>query len=242
MPTTRRIISLLLLSMAGLPLLGAAPLKGPALLIGVDPQNLAEGAPAPAAADLARELKERLAALGLTASVETEGASVVVRFRSAGDLARFKAAPLRPHSFFVRLIDEAATPAAGPPSPGDLRATGQDGEVFWLKPEALITGDMVQTANAGRGGEHGEPVVQFHFNAEGARRFAVLTTVHTGKRVAIVLDGRVMSALRVLDPVTGGGAEITGDFTDETAKTYAGYILQARSGLPMRIIEERPAG
>ena len=86
------------------------------------------------------------------------------------------------------------------------------------------------------------PVVTTVFDATGARRFAKLTTEHVGERFAIVLDGRVLSAPTIREPIPGGRGQISGGFTLQGAKDLAVLLRSGALPAPLQVIEERTVG
>lgn len=91
-------------------------------------------------------------------------------------------------------------------------ATGLTGR--YLKSAALeFAGGQGQLAN--------EPIVSIVFNSEGAELFQEITTEHTGESLAIFLDGELISAPNINEPIAGGKAIISGGFTPEEARDLA---------------------
>lgn len=86
------------------------------------------------------------------------------------------------------------------------------------------------------------PVVTTAFDAAGARRFAKLTTEHVGERFAIVLDGKVLSAPSIREPIPGGRGQISGGFTLQGAKDLAVLLRSGALPAPLQVIEERTVG
>lgn len=86
------------------------------------------------------------------------------------------------------------------------------------------------------------PVVTTVFDATGARRFAKLTTEHVGERFAIVLDGKVLSAPTIREPIPGGRGQISGGFTLQGAKDLAVLLRSGALPAPLQVIEERTVG
>jgi SecD/SecF fusion protein len=80
--------------------------------------------------------------------------------------------------------------------------------------------------------------VALQLDREGANLFGQLTKVHVGKRFAIVLDGRVQSAPVIREPIYGGHASITGDFTEEEVRNLAS-VLENPLQTPVTVEEER---
>ncbi len=86
------------------------------------------------------------------------------------------------------------------------------------------------------------PVVTTAFDASGARRFAKLTTEHVNERFAIVLDGKVLSAPTIREPIPGGRGQISGGFTLQGAKDLAVLLRSGALPAPLQVIEERTVG
>ena len=80
--------------------------------------------------------------------------------------------------------------------------------------------------------------VALQLDREGANVFGQLTEAHVGKRFAIVLDGRVQSAPVIREPIYGGHASITGDFTEEEVRNLAS-VLENPLQTPVTVEEER---
>ena len=86
------------------------------------------------------------------------------------------------------------------------------------------------------------PVVTTVFDASGARRFAKLTTEHVNERFAIVLDGKVLSAPTIREPIPGGRGQISGGFNLQGAKDLAVLLRSGALPAPLTVIEERTVG
>ena len=90
--------------------------------------------------------------------------------------------------------------------------------------------------------QHNMPVVTTAFDASGARRFAKLTTEHVNERFAIVLDGKVLSAPVIREPIPGGRGQISGGFSLQGAKDLAVLLRSGALPAPLQVIEERTVG
>ncbi len=113
--------------------------------------------------------------------------------------------------------------------------------VIAITERPIIRGDNLVGASTGIG-VSGDPIVNFRFDGEGARRFADATTQFVGRQMAIVLDGEVLSAPVIREPIVGGAGQISGNFTVQEASDLA---LVLRSGaLPADLtpLEERTVG
>ena len=76
----------------------------------------------------------------------------------------------------------------------------------------------------------------------GAKKFAKATTTGVGKRLAIILDGKIISAPGVREPIIGGSGQISGNFTFQSATDLALLLRSGALPAPLNIIEERTVG
>ena len=106
----------------------------------------------------------------------------------------------------------------------------------------IIEGERLVDANPSFDQRTGEPIVQFRFDSQGGKRFADVTRANVGKPFAIVLDGRVLSAPVIREPITGGAGQISGQFTAEGARDLAVLLRAGALPAPMQVIEERTVG
>jgi preprotein translocase subunit SecD len=106
----------------------------------------------------------------------------------------------------------------------------------------IVAGEDLIDAQPGFDSRTNEPIVNFRFNLRGAQRFGQATTENVGRPLAIVLDNEVISAPRILQPITGGSGQISGRFTVEQSNNLA--ILLRSGALPAKfnIVEERTVG
>jgi len=86
------------------------------------------------------------------------------------------------------------------------------------------------------------PVVSFKFNSRGARTFGDITSENVHKRLAIVLDNKVISAPSINEPILGGSGQISGNFTVQTANELALLLRAGALPVPLKIAEERTVG
>jgi SecD/SecF fusion protein len=93
-------------------------------------------------------------------------------------------------------------------------------EEVMVKKRAEMTGSTIKNAMVVRG-NMGEPEINFTLNDEGAKRFGEITTEHAGRFMAIVLDGSLVSAPRINEPILGGSGKITGRFDEREAFALA---------------------
>ncbi|MBI4743753.1 MAG: protein translocase subunit SecD [Actinobacteria bacterium] len=105
----------------------------------------------------------------------------------------------------------------------------------------LMTGKMLSGAQVGYD-NYNKPKVEMTFTKEGAVKFEEITGKLKGKQLAIVLDGKVMSAPNVRDQISGGNAEITGNFTIEEVKKLVLVLQTGALPVQMEISENRTVG
>jgi preprotein translocase subunit SecD len=90
--------------------------------------------------------------------------------------------------------------------------------------------------------QDGRPVVSISFNTAGARRFGRVTQENVNKPFAIILDDQVLSAPNINEPILGGQAQISGNFTVETANQLAVSLASGKLPVKLNVIEERTIG
>ncbi|UXM94352.1 protein translocase subunit SecD [Bartonella sp. HY329] len=90
--------------------------------------------------------------------------------------------------------------------------------------------------------EHGDPMISFRLNSEGAKKFAEITTEHTGTPFAIVLDGQVLTAPTIRQPIITGSGVITGNFTPGETATISALLRAGALPAPLTVEEERTVG
>jgi protein-export membrane protein SecD len=84
--------------------------------------------------------------------------------------------------------------------------------------------------------------VSFRFDSVGAKRFADVTSQNVGRPFAIVLDGKVVSAPVIREPILGGAGQISGRFTPQEAQDLALLLRAGALPAPLEILEERTVG
>ena len=118
-----------------------------------------------------------------------------------------------------------------------------EGEKLLLQKNAELTGEYLETADVRFDqSSFGQPIVAMKLKGEGIKKFADLTKNNVGRRLAIVLDGRVYSAPRINEPIPNGDAVITGRFTPDEAKDLAIVLRSGALPAPLIIEEERTVG
>lgn len=105
----------------------------------------------------------------------------------------------------------------------------------------LLTGADLKMASPGQS-QYGEPLVNIEFTAEGSKKFEDATTQSVGRPLAIVLDGKIISAPNVNEPIRGGRAQISGRFS---IKEVQDLVIQLKAGalpVPVEIVSNKVVG
>jgi preprotein translocase subunit SecD len=102
-----------------------------------------------------------------------------------------------------------------------------------------VSGDQLNSAQQSFDQQSNEPVVVISFNNEGGQKFARMTQANVGKPFAIILDGQVLSAPVINEPILGGTSQISGNFTVESANQLAIALNSGALPVDLKIVEER---
>ncbi len=134
-----------------------------------------------------------------------------------------------------------ADPGESPSEFEMLPQSDEKGELPVNK-RVLVDGGDLTNATPGFDQRGGGPDVNFQFNIRGGQRFAQVTSENVNKRFAVVLDGKVITAPNINEPITGGSGQITGSFSVEQANDLA--ILLRAGALPAKltVIEQQTVG
>ena len=126
-----------------------------------------------------------------------------------------------------------------PPGSEVLPSTDAYSPAYLVRKRAEVSGEMLVDARQETDPQTGQVVVSFRFNGEGARRFGTVTSRNVGKPFAIVLDGKVISAPNIINPITGGSGQITGNFTIQSANELAILLRAGALPAPLKVEEQR---
>jgi len=131
--------------------------------------------------------------------------------------------------------------AGTPPAGYELKQV--ENEELLLEQEASMTGDALVDAQMDYDqSRFNQPYVSFTLSPQWSRRFARLTRANIGKRLAIVLDDKVMSAPVIQSEIPAGKGQITGQFNVEEATDLAIVLRAGALPAPIRVEEERTVG
>jgi preprotein translocase subunit SecD len=113
---------------------------------------------------------------------------------------------------------------------------------YFVERRAQVTGDMLADARAIPDQMNAQYYVLMRLDNRGKRIFERLTRENVGKALAIVLDDVIFSAPVIQEPIPGGEARITGNFTPEEARDLAIVLREGALPAPVTIIENRAVG
>jgi SecD/SecF fusion protein len=119
---------------------------------------------------------------------------------------------------------------------------GQGKPRIAVRRQVEIDGSNLTSASAGQDSRTGEWVVHFGLDRLGTKRFADISTRHVGEPFAIVLDGKVISAPVIREPILGGQGQISGNFSVQDANDLAVLLRAGALPAPLTVVEERSIG
>ena len=105
----------------------------------------------------------------------------------------------------------------------------------------ILDGSMLTDATVGFD-QNNKPIINFRLNSEGAQIFGDFTGKNVGKRLAIVLDGKVMSDPVINERIGGGAGQISGNYTVASANDLAIALRSGAILAPIYLMEKRSVG
>ena len=118
----------------------------------------------------------------------------------------------------------------------------EDDEEAFVSKRIIMSGDNLLDAQPRVDSETNETIVSFTLDRVGAKRFGKATSTGIGKQLAIVLDGKIISAPVIRDTIASGSGQISGGFTFQSATDLALLLRSGALPAPLNIIEERTVG
>ncbi len=127
------------------------------------------------------------------------------------------------------------------PFPGSMAlSNADDGNLIAVQRRVMVSGEHLEDSQATF--QDNQPVVSFRFNQTGGQRFGRVTADNVNERLAIVLDGTVISAPNINEPILGGSGIIQGSFSVAEAQDLSLLLRAGALPAPINIIEERTVG
>ncbi|MDG4601169.1 MAG: protein translocase subunit SecD [Defluviicoccus sp.] len=192
-------------------------------------------------------IRRRIDATGVREpSIQRQGSDrVLVQLPGVDDPERIKALIGKTAKMTFHLVDDQGASGGQAPVGTTLlpmrEARGGDGQRrLAVRKRVVVSGENLVDAQPTF--QQGEPVVSFRFDTAGGKRFGDVTTQNVGKLLAIVLDGEVISAPRIREPILGGSGIITGSFSVPEARDLALLLRAGALPAPLSILEERTVG
>tara|TARA_Y100000746_G_C15456429_1_gene429467 strand:+ start:251 stop:1804 length:1554 start_codon:yes stop_codon:yes gene_type:complete len=106
----------------------------------------------------------------------------------------------------------------------------------------ILSGDNLLDAQPRMDNQNNETVVSFTLDRVGAKRFGKATSANIGRQLAIILDGKIISAPVIRDTIASGSGQISGGFTFQSATDLSLLLRSGALPAPLNIIEERTVG
>jgi preprotein translocase subunit SecD len=195
-------------------------------------------------------VRRRIDELGTReASIQRQGADrILVQVpgeRDPENIKRLLGRTARLTFHMVNLEDSVEDALQGRVPPGSLllESAERDGggaSHYLVRREVELSGESLTDAQPSF--QDNQPVVSFRFDNAGARKFGRITQENVGRPFAIVLDGKVISAPRIREPILGGSGIISGSFTVESANELAVLLRAGALPAPLNVVEERSVG
>jgi preprotein translocase subunit SecD len=189
-------------------------------------------------------LGRRIDGLGLKPTFTREGSNLIViqvpRDPAYYDALRLKALIVAPGKLEFRLVDTSVTVEQAKLPLGREILQDKKGTPYVVDKDAAVSGENLADAQPGVDPRNGEPVVTFRFNAKGSQQFARVTERMVGSTFAVVLDGVVLVAPVIREPILSGTGQISGGFALISDVVDLAVLL--RSGalpVPVTLTEER---
>ena len=172
---------------------------------------------------------------------------IIVQLPGVDNPDRIKAILGKTAKLTFHMVDTLTNPAEAergrlPPGSMILPADERDGGAssYVVRKRVILSGDMLVDAQPTF--QNGQPVVSFRFDSVGAKRFADVTRENVGRPFAVVLDGKVITAPVIREPILGGSGIISGSFTVQSAGDLALLLRAGALPAPLKILEERTVG
>ena len=123
-----------------------------------------------------------------------------------------------------------------------LLSANKDGKKYLVKQIPILTGNQVVDAQVAFDQQTNQPIISFKLSSFGAKLFGDFTGKNVGKRLAVVLDGKVFSAPVIRERIGGGSGQISGGFSVIEAGNIAIALRSGALLAPVIMLEKRSVG
>jgi preprotein translocase subunit SecD len=204
-----------------------------------------------------KTLERRVNQLGVADPVITEhgsrGDQILVQLPGVTDVEQAKRVIKTTAQLSLKIVEdqaptrEALLQAHGGKIPDNMEIVEGGGEtagqpVYYLvRKEAVITGRDLKNARAGVDPQTNGPEIQFTLNPQGAEKFKRETGRNIGRKLAIILDGRVESAPTIQSQISDNG-RITGRYTAQEADELAKVLRAGALPATLKYLQELTVG
>jgi SecD/SecF fusion protein len=207
------------------------------------PEAAVEGAAGAASLEAVDAVRRRVESLGIPSVAVTRGerGRIVVAMPGVTDPQRVKDMLAEVGRLSARLVDESmpvdrAIENGAPAGSEVLYSVGEPPVGYLVRQDDLFTAADVASAEPAA---NGEPFVEFRLRPEAAAKLAAFTQENSGRTIAILLDGQVISTSQIKGAITDGVGRLSGDFDAEGAANLARVIASGPLPAPLTILEER---
>ena len=195
-------------------------------------------------------VRSRIDALGTSEpTIQSEGAQRILVQLPGGDPERIKSLLGKTAKLTFRMLDDTVPALSGqkrlPPAGSEIMPAYNPASAepyYMVRKKVNVSGDRLENAAATYDPQQGGYVVSVTFDSVGTRQFARVTKQRVKDRLAIVLDGRVISAPVINEPIPGGTAVISGSFSPTEANDLALLLRAGALPAPLTVLEERSVG
>jgi preprotein translocase subunit SecD len=167
---------------------------------------------------------------------------IVIEVAQQPDMSPLNALIVAPGQLAFRFVDTSVrvdeVETGRMPAQSEI-LRNRSGDSFLVEKRVAMSGETLVDAQPGYDQRTNEPIVSFRFNDVGKRQFARITQDKVGVPMAVVLDGVVLAAPVIREPILGGSGQISGGFTVESASNLAVLLRSGALPVPLTIINER---
>ena len=146
-----------------------------------------------------------------------------------------------------QMVDATVSPAdiqAGRVPPGSEILPDSEqgpGGMLIVRKRILVSGKNLTNANVGSD-QYQRPAIDFRFDGAGTKAFGEATSQNVNQRFAIILDGKIVSAPTIINPITTGSGQITGSFSIQQASELVNVLKGGALPAKLNVVQQRTVG